>query len=104
MARLDQSDAAIRELLTRLARKYIWWKAPDEAMRRPQRVVAQVMNIGDYDDVQEMVQALGDDALRDVLLHAEVGQFNERSWVYWNYRLGLAAPGQVPTLPTRRLP
>jgi hypothetical protein len=104
MALLGQIDATHRSLLIRLAAKYIWWKTPEDAMRMPQRVVAQVMNIGDYDDVQEMARELGDETLRDVLLHAEPGQFNERSWAYWHYRLGLAAPGQVPSLPIRRIP
>lgn len=91
------------ELLARLARKYVWWKTPDEAMEMPERVVAQVMNIGDYDDVAMLAEEVGDDYLRGVLTRAEIGQFSARSWAYWHYRLGLAAPGQVPAMPTRRL-
>ena len=34
-----------------LAGKYIWWKTPDDAVAMPERVIAQVMNIGDYADV-----------------------------------------------------
>ncbi|MCA7889040.1 hypothetical protein LGM58_38325 [Burkholderia contaminans] len=90
-------------LLSQLAAKYIWWKTPDEAMSTPDRVVAQVMNIGDYEDVQALANALGDDALRRVISHAEIGQFDARSWAYWHYRLGLARPGQVPPQPKRRL-
>lgn len=100
----EQFDTEQRDLLRRLAAKYIWWKTPDEALCLPQRVVAQVMNIGDYDDAQALVQALGDDMLREVLRGAEAGMFDARSWTYWHYRLHLAAPGQVPPLPTRRLP
>lgn len=87
--------------LTPFARKYVWWKAPDEATAFPRRVIAQVMNIGDYDDVLALVALLGDEALRDVLKHAEAGQFNGRSWHYWHYRLGLAKRDQVPPLPER---
>jgi len=36
--------------LKQFAAKYIWWKTPEEAVARPERVIAQVMNIGDYDD------------------------------------------------------
>jgi hypothetical protein len=93
-----------REALKPFASKYIWWKAPDDAVARPERVIAQVMNIGDYADVQALVSEVGEDALREVLAHAEAGQFNERSWAYWHYRLGLAGPGEVPALPTRRFP
>lgn len=91
-----------REMLKLLARRYIWWKPPDEAAREPLRVIAQVMNLGDWDDANSMRQHLGDAALRDALLHAEAGQFNARSWTWWHYRLGLAEPGKVPPLPVRR--
>src|SRR5579863_6286689 len=89
MMHQDELDAVARKLLLLMAEKYIWWKTPDEALRYPGRVIAQVMNIGDYDDVQEMVQALGDETLRKVLRSAEAGMFNARSWTYWHYRLGL---------------
>ncbi len=86
------------------ARKYIWWKTANEAVTTPQRVIAQVMNIGDYADMLTLAGQVGDDMLREVLMHAEAGQFNERSWTYWHYRLGLAVEGQVPPLPKRKLP
>ncbi|MCL2831274.1 MAG: hypothetical protein FWD77_11180 [Betaproteobacteria bacterium] len=90
-----------REILKPLASKYIWWKTPDEALAIPGRVIAQVMNIGDYADVQWLVSQVGDEALREVLMHAEAGQFNERSWAYWHYRLGLSDVDCVPALPVR---
>jgi len=91
-----------RTLLLDLAEKYIWWKTPDDAVAMPERVMAQVMNIGAYDDVQILVKAVGRDALRKVIEHAEIGQFNERSWAYWHYRLGLATLGKLPPMPQRR--
>ena len=98
---MDPSDCAV---IKRFAAKYVWWKTLDEALRQPDRIIAQVMNIGDYDDVVELVEQIGEDRLRRVLTHAEIGQFNGRSWTYWHYRLGLARPNQaVPALPKRRL-
>lgn len=91
-----------QESLKRLASKYIWWKTPDEAVAMPERVIAQVMDIGDYADVQWLVSQVGDAVLRDVLVHAQAGQFGERSWAYWHYRLGLSNVDQVPALPVRR--
>lgn len=91
-----------RDALKPLASKYVWWKTPDEAVATQQRVIAEVMNIGDYTDVQALANQVGDDVLREVLRHAEAGQFSERSWAYWHYRLGLARVDQVPALPTRR--
>lgn len=91
-----------QELLRQFARKYIWWKSPEDAIAMPERVIAQVMNIGDYSDVQRLASHVGESVLCDVLTHAEAGQFNERSWAYWHYRLGLASPDHVPALPVRR--
>lgn len=100
----DRFDAAQRDLLRGWAAKYIWWKTPDEAMRWPMRIIAQVMNLGEYDDVLRLIDVFGPDVLRQVLKDAEAGMFTSRSWHYWHYRLGLAAPGdQVPALPTRKV-
>ena len=95
--------SASRAVLRHLAAKYVWWKSPEQALRKPERVAAQVMNIGDYDDVQILVKAAGKRFLRGVLHGAEIGQFNARSWHYWHYRLGLADLGEVPPLPVRKL-
>ncbi|WP_428414351.1 hypothetical protein [Pararhizobium sp.] len=62
----------------------------------------QVMNIGDFDDIQRLETLAGNDMLIEVLTHAEIGQFTPRSWTYWHYRLGIADIDQVPPLPSRR--
>ena len=80
-----------QSVLKRLASKYIWWNTPDEAAAMPERVIAQVMNLGDYANAHELAELLGDAALINVLSHAQGGQFNERSWAYWHYRLGMAS-------------
>lgn len=90
------------DLLKRMASKYIWWKTPDDAVVMPERVIAQVMNIGEYSDVQMLANEIGDDALRSVLSHAECGQFDKRSWVYWHCRLDLSSFDNVPPMPERR--
>lgn len=90
------------ETLRRLASKYIWWQSPEESIATPRRVITQVMNLGDYADVQALAAQVGDDVLRDALQNAEAGQFSARSWAYWHYRLGLAKAEQLPPLPIRR--
>ena len=92
-----------QEALGRWATKYVWWKAPDEALAHPERIVAQVMNIGDYDDVRTLFKLVDEEYLRAVLQGAKAGELNERSWAYWHYRLGLSEPGEVPALPERRV-
>lgn len=90
-------------LLGDFARKYIWWLTPAAALEYPARIVAQVMNLGEFNDARRLVEALGENTLQAVLTRAEAGQFNERSWHYWHYRLGLARPGAVPPMPVRRV-
>ncbi len=87
--------------LRRLARAYVWWKQPDQALEYPKFIASQVMLMGDWDDVQTMVHSLGEPYLRKVLRSAQAGQFDEKSWHYWHYRLGLAKLGEVPPLPKR---
>jgi hypothetical protein len=90
-------------IIIKMAKKYIWWETPEKAAARPARVIAQVMNMGDFKDVQSLTEALGESHLRSIIKNAEAGQFNERSWTYWHYRLGLTEPGNVPPMPGRKL-
>lgn len=93
---------SLQELI-RLAKRYVWWKTPDEAQENPEQIMAQVMNLGDWDDACRLVHCVGQEALRQVIREAEVGMFNARSWHFWHYRLGLAELGSVPSLPERKL-
>ena len=91
------------DFLRRMARKYVWWLPPAQALARPHLVAAQIMNLGDYDDVRALEAALGHERLAEALRAAGPGSFTPRSWSYWHYRLGLAAPGRVPPPPRRSL-
>jgi len=92
-------------LLKALAKKYIWWKSPDEAARDTRRVVAQIMNVGDFDDVRIALLTLGKEPFREALTHAEPGWFSPKSWAYWHYRFGITAfDNAPPPLPKRTLP
>ena len=91
-----------KDFLRCAAQKYIWWKTPDEAVIYPQRVLAQVMNIGIWEDLCKLSQNFNKEELLDVLQNAEAGQFNSRSWHFWHYRLTDCAVGEVPALPVRR--
>jgi hypothetical protein len=92
----------VLEQLRPFAARYIWWKSPEEAVALPDRVIAQVMNIGDFEDVQSLLKLVGENRFRYVLTHAEIGQFNARSWAYWHYRLGLTPANSLPpSMPKR---
>lgn len=86
----------------RLAKKYLWWLSPGEAVERQDRLVAQVMNMGTFDDIRLIEERLGEEHLRRVLLEAAPGWFDDRPWTFWHYRLGVSKPGRVPELPRRR--
>lgn len=84
--------------------RYVWWESPAEAESYPERVLARVMRIGDFGDMEKVARQVGDDTLRDIIVHAEAGWFDEPAWHYWHYRLGLCGLGSVPPLPVRVIP
>jgi len=91
------------ESLAELARKYLWWSSPDAAGRSPNRVIAQVLELGDFDDVQRLIELLGERALVKVVEHAEPGWFSPKSWAYWHYRLRLTPYDRTPPPAPRRV-
>jgi hypothetical protein len=94
--------APVPNPLLPFAARYIWWKSPEDAVALPDRVIAQVMNIGDFDDVASLLAMVGKDRFCQVLLRAEIGQFNARSWSYWHYRLRITqADVSPPAMPQR---
>lgn len=84
-----------------LGKRYLWWKAPEEVAVRPDLLIAQIMNIGTWDDVVALENNTTVERLRDVLTQAEPGQFSPRSWQFWHLRLHLADIDHVPPLPRR---
>ena len=91
----DESDA-----LRTIAERLIWWQPPADSLRQPRRFLAQVMVLGNWDDVQVARRTFGDAAFREVLHDAPPGVFDLRSWTYWHHVFGLLP---VPPLPRRRL-
>jgi len=92
-----------RDLLRAFAARYIWWQTPEESLDFPERILAQVMTLGTYEDLGQLVRGFSPDDLRSVIYHAEPGWFNGRAWAFWHVRLGLVAFGtNPPPLPIRR--
>ena len=86
-----------------LARRFIWWFAPEEALKYPQRVIARIMDMGTFEDIHELVGIVGEEALRQTLENAEAGQFRPRSWSYWQYLLNGLADDTLPPMPVRKV-
>ncbi len=90
--------------LRELAKKYIWWLPPEQAIRHPKRVIAQVMNLGTYSDWVALEQLYDDETLRGVLKDAKAGWFEPKRWNFWHIHLRCRDPKKVPPLPQRVLP
>ena len=88
--------------LTQLARKYIWWQPPEVSSSEPRRVIAQIMNLGTFEDVQALRRLVAPEELARALREALPGEFSERSWHYWHLVLGIAPLDRIPPLPIRR--
>ena len=83
--------------------KYIWWKTPDDALQYERRLIAQVMNLGSWEDTRRLETTFGPEKLVDALEKADAGWFTPRRWNFWHYRLGLTQyPDDMPALPVRR--
>ena len=59
--------------LTHFARKYIWWQAPETAVTSPHSVIAQVMNIGTFEDARALLQQVGEAEFKQALREALPG-------------------------------
>ena len=89
-------------MIKRMASRYVWWQPPEVSVRDPRRVIAQVMDVGTFEDIQALVDAVGSDTLIPVLKQGRPGWFRPRSWAFWHTVLGLATAGRIPPIPSRR--
>jgi hypothetical protein len=87
-------------LLAAFASRYIWWR--DAQPPSDDRIIAQVMNLGTYDDIRRLEAAYGPQELRAVMLRAQPGWIGKRSWNFWRARLSHAGAGPIPEAPPRR--
>lgn len=88
------------KLLEQLRKRYIWWEIPGSEPDES-RVIAQVMELGTYEDVKAMEKKIGLPKMMQVLMEARPGWFSGKSWHYWHLRLGLSQMNHIPPLPRR---
>ncbi len=86
-----------------LESKYFWWEPVGSAPRSSERIVAQAMSLAGFEDVRRLEQTLGADRLAQIMLIAEPGWIDERSWEFWRGRLMLATGLKIPDAGPRRL-
>ena len=86
--------------LLRLADKYVWWTPPDGVVSEGiPRLVASVMELGTWEDANELLRLLGKDVFIAVLEAPPAGAVSAKSLAFWHVRLGMKGP---PPTPRRR--
>ncbi|MGH7951474.1 MAG: nucleotidyl transferase AbiEii/AbiGii toxin family protein [Limisphaerales bacterium] len=83
---------ADEEQLKRIAAKLIWWQPPEVSLKDVLRLVAQIMNLGTWEDVKFAQRYFGEAKFRDTLEHAQPGWFEKRSWALWHHAFSLPVP------------
>lgn len=89
-------DDAIRAV----ARRVVWFEAPEQAVADPVRFLAYAMTYGTADDMNVVRRHVTDAELKEALAQAPPGIIDPRSWAYWHLVVDAYPP---PPLPRRRL-
>src|SRR5229473_1568763 len=80
--RMTANDV-LGKTIAAFGRKYLWWQPVGGQPFSEDRIIAQTMNLGTYDDILLLEQTVGKTRLVQVMLHAEPGWINDRSWEFW---------------------
>lgn len=85
--------------LLAVAPRVIWFEPAEVALADPVRFLAYLMTYGTIEEIRLVMRYAELDDLREALEHAPPGVMDERSWSYWNTRLGRYP---VPPMPQRQ--
>src|SRR5215210_4420605 len=96
------SENTSRDVIAEFGRKYLWWEAVGGQPHSEQRIIAQTMNLGTYDDLLLLEQTIGHARLVQIMLQAEPGWISDRSWEFWRGRLSFATGAAIPDKAPRR--
>ena len=86
--------------LMRIARKVVWYDAPEETLGDLKTFLAHLMVYGSTADAEVAQRYIPLEEFRKVLNDAPAGVFTAEAWARWHKRFGL----EVPPLPRRRFP
>lgn len=84
--------------LQMVAKRVVWFKKPEDALRHTRLFLAQVMTYGTLSDITTTLQYFSESDFEAVLDDPPPGVFDRRSWTYWNVRYHREP---VPALPRR---
>jgi hypothetical protein len=91
-----------RDLAAELEHRYFWWEPVGGAPRSDARILAQAMSLATFAEGRRLEQTLGPDVLAKVMLSAEPGWIDPRSWEFWRGRLWRATAEPIPESPPVR--
>jgi hypothetical protein len=97
-----EMDDGARQIIAEFGRKYLWWKPVGNQPHSDDRIIAQTMNLGTYDDILALERAVTASRLVNIMLNAQPGWFSGRSWEFWRGRLSYATGAAIPDQPPRR--
>jgi len=86
--------------LVRIAKKVVWYDAPEATLADLPTFLAHLMVYGSSKEQAEVERYVPMDEFRKVLENAPAGIFTKAAWERWHQRLGMPAP----PLPRRRFP
>ena len=84
-----------------IARRLVWFEAPEQALSDPVRFMAYAMARADAADMAEIRRHVSDGEFAYAIEHAPPGIIDPRSWWYWNLIIRGRQP--PPAMPVRRL-
>jgi hypothetical protein len=87
--------------LVRIARKVVWYDAPEETLRDLKTFLAHLMVYGSPADVATVERYVPEEEFRKVLREAPAGVFTAEAWARWHERFGVVP---APPMPRRRFP
>lgn len=78
----------VTEELKRVAKRTVWFQTPEEAVSDPVHFIAHVLTYGTHQDVETLRHYVTEKELEEAIRNAPPGIFDERSWAYWNLKIG----------------
>src|ERR1700712_421605 len=96
------TDDVSTDVIAAFGRKYLWWDPVGGTPFSEDRIIAQTMNLGTYDDILLLEQVVGQPGLVQIMLHAEPGWISDRSWEFWRGRLSFSTGAVIPDKAPRR--
>lgn len=85
--------------LNQVAKRIVWWEKPDIAVRNRKRLILQILEYGNLDDVRTLIHTMGHKDIINALHFPLPGIMTEKSWRFWHIYYGLP----IKPLPKREL-